>query len=163
MYFPRACPRVSSVTSSSDDDARTDDATARNNRDSSTSLDDDARATCGARVHREGALLCAFEGSRARVSSLARDGTAVTVGEMDAGARVADAAWRERAPTRDEREEDWHRTRAWCASEERARVSASEETIGTSLAMVTEGGEVLTCRVERARARRGDGARTVRD
>jgi hypothetical protein len=121
-------------------------------------------------VHREGALLCAFEGSRARVSSLARDGTAVTVGEMDAGARVADAAWRERAPTRDEREEDWHRTRAWCRSEERARVCASEETIGTSLAMVTEGGEVSggwgvgpLAVPARARARRGDGARTVRD
>ena len=156
MYFPRARPRVSSVTSSSDDDARMDDATARDNRDASKSLDDDARATCGARVHREGALLCAFEGSRARVSSLARDGTSVTVGEMDAGARVADAAWRERAPTRDEREEDWHRTRAWCRSEERARVCASEETIGTSLAMVTEGGEVLTCRVERARERDGE-------
>jgi len=163
MYFPRASPRVAPVTSRAPTHG-VDDSLDGDAHPSGTSLDDarDGRRTpCGARVHREGAFLCVFDGHAACARALERDATTTRVGEIYADASApgdafVDCAWRERAPTRDEREEGWHRARPWRRAEESAS-SREESATKTSFATVTASGEVFASRAERRRGR--DGAR----
>ena len=116
----------------------------------------DASARRGACAHREGMFLVTFSANAVRVSSIGGVRGVIEEFARDAGERWAAATWREASATGDR--EGASEVGGWDA-----RVgTGAEERLGTSLATVSEGGEVYVSRCWRATTSGEGGAEVER-